>query len=367
MAEKMRNTVYSRSGASDTYLFNESLTSIYRPRVVDALRYLHPHPEAALESAGPEVAATFSLLLHHLSVFSHDATFGGLLYNMVYRVLSPSGERVSPSPLRKALHVAGATFGIAAWTRLQALSDGLPLLAPLPTPHPSADNDDDDSAERGGLGRLILRLMMTGQGRWVLLRWCVRVLVWLVKVGTLGNWILFLQDGHYACLWDRVMGMHLVRRNPEKPRYVALHFMDRSLGWIAMAQASSALIPFLNIPRAKTALRYWLGTALDALKSSPLGTHLFGSPDSAFDSSAKEGGHGGPTPCILCDVERVHHPFAYSPCGHSGCYYCLAAPLNAATSSDPGSASDSASASASASFSCPLCATTVASLDHTNP
>ncbi|KNC48340.1 peroxisome assembly factor 1 [Thecamonas trahens ATCC 50062] len=323
----VENVVYSRAGAADSYVFNSSLTNVYRPRIVDALRYVTDSPQAWLESHKAMVSAALALLLHHASLLSHDATFGGLLYNMVYRVSSPSGELIPPSMPRKLLHVAASTAGLWAWIRLDSCADSLPML------DVSADDLRGSPWQAGAA--VLTAARRTGTRR-TLGGAILRTVLWLVRAASLVNALVFLRSGAYVSLLDRVLGMQLVRSAPGRARFVALHFMDRTLGWIALSNALAALLPLINIERVKTALDYAASSAVRAATSVLVGP--------AADTGAKH----VPTGCIVCGVNAASFAFRLEPCHHSGCYYCLAAHR----ARDPGA------------FSCPRCASGVSGIER---
>eukprot|EP00057_Strongylocentrotus_purpuratus_P008796 XP_011663270.1 PREDICTED: peroxisome biogenesis factor 2 [Strongylocentrotus purpuratus] len=95
-----------------------------------------------------------------------------------------------------------------------------------------------------------------------LLIWHVRT-VWklidllerLVKVASLVNFLVFLQQGFYPSLLERVLGIIPRFAQPQSVRQVTFEFMTRELLWHGFAEFLFFLLPLVNIHRIRNVIR----------------------------------------------------------------------------------------------------------------
>jgi peroxin-2 len=108
------------------------------------------------------------------------------------------------------------------------------------------------------------------------------------------NFIVFLSDGRYRDVLDRILGIRLVYLRSRVMRQVAFDFMNQQLVWQGFSEFFVFVLPFINFER----IRSWIRKLLRL-------------------SSDNKAGAG-------CPVCRALPTTPYQAnCGHVFCYYCL--------------------------------------------
>ncbi|TPX35186.1 hypothetical protein SeMB42_g07209 [Synchytrium endobioticum] len=143
------------------------------------------------------------------------------------------------------------------------------------------------------------------------------------------NLMVFLYDGRYRSVVDRVLGMRLVYGTRDAGRQVSFEFMNRQLVWHAFTEFMMYVIPLVNL----SSLRTRIARTLQGNSGQAHG-NLHGSV------------------CAICfgrsgnvRTSYVHTPYK-SGCGHVYCYYCVKSAMMA----DP-------------SFPCPRCGEVITSIE----
>eukprot|EP00842_Homolaphlyctis_polyrhiza_P000156 jgi/Hompol1/1140/HPOL_001069-RA len=130
----------------------------------------------------------------------------------------------------------------------------------------------------------------------------------LFKAATLVNFLLFLSNGRYRSLIDRLLGMRVVYAHPTMSRSISFDFMNRQLVWQAFTEFVVFLLSYININGLKRSLVKIFKLKLKVDENlATLPPHL----------------------CAICfsnnksGESTLHIPFASDACGHVFCYYCL--------------------------------------------
>eukprot|EP00242_Pyramimonas_sp_CCMP2087_P001461 CAMPEP_0198233678 /NCGR_PEP_ID=MMETSP1445-20131203/116364_1 /TAXON_ID=36898 /ORGANISM="Pyramimonas sp., Strain CCMP2087" /LENGTH=375 /DNA_ID=CAMNT_0043914379 /DNA_START=112 /DNA_END=1239 /DNA_ORIENTATION=- len=268
-------------------------------------RVFSPSGTAAHLKSSPETLLFVELLIFVLSVGRGRATPGASLLNLRYRDQRAKGDGGRTGiegpglslPQRIALGfltVGGRYF----WSRLGtfAVNEGW-----------SVQSTTRQGWTNWQVMRAIWQVMRAMEG-------------WH-KAASLANFLLFLKNGWYRSLAERLVRARLVYEQPTMNRAISFDYMNRELVWHELSELLLFLLPLISAAK----VQQWvakLGASLLPQSAVTLGSRLVG--------GGVAGGHGDSTPrsqsnlCPICSTTpRV--PFVASPCRHVYCYYCLRA------------------------------------------
>ena len=161
------------------------------------------------------------LILYKFSIYDHRASYGAMLQNLQYR-----NEWASP------------TTRDAPLTRIQlALYPLCTIIAPysLAKAHAYMSAHQYDQAPRESAAFVAYALWRHWQRLW--------------SLAALVNFGLFLWNGRYRTITDRVLGMRLVYANRALHRHVSFEFLNRQLVWNALTEFLLFLLPLLRPQR----------------------------------------------------------------------------------------------------------------------
>jgi peroxin-2 len=167
-------------------------------------------------------------------------------------------------------------------------------------------------------------------------------------VAALASFLIFLLNGRYRTLLDRVLRLRLVPPTNQVSREVSFEYLNRQLVWHAFTEFLLFLLPLVGISR----WRRWLGRVWRKAKS-------IARSGSADESDHKSGGEIGFLPertCAICYEQQnptttseteimavtgggsgvigsaqtdVTNPYETIPCGCVYCFVCIATRLEA--------------------------------------
>lgn len=140
---------------------------------------------------------------------------------------------------------------------------------------------------------------------------CIRWLGAAVKVLHIIHVIVFLMEGRYRSLPDRLVGMRLVVGEQRMQRLVNLVYLNQHIAWQSWSSFLTVAMPAMR-----------LGSLLSRV-SSVGGTVLAGV--AAGQPGVVREGH-----CCACREPLVLSRRA-SPCGHAYCHHCIVTRLEATT------------------------------------
>ncbi|KAJ3293667.1 peroxisome assembly protein (Peroxin-2) [Blyttiomyces sp. JEL0837] len=230
----------------------------------------------------PEVSAVVQFMLNTFSIYASGASYGLQLQNLKYRNESKHSGMLevlsndAPLSLRqKIMHAVLTIGGRLSWLRLN-------------------------------------RYM--AQREWSERRtndWRYRIWTFMQKAEqvynglSLLNFLVFLYDGRYRSLLDRMLRMRIVYRKREVARQVSYEFMNRQLVWHSFTEFLMFLIPVLNLPKLRVTLSKMFSTGGYRSGASDLPEHI----------------------CAICVADNrtpsnVQVPYTTN-CGHIYCYYCI--------------------------------------------
>jgi len=217
-----------------------------------------------VEKFKPEIEAFLHLLIFRFSIFMSGGTYGNRLQNLIYR---DERTKQTISQTQKLL------FGLLSigmkwmWNRLNRISIAGGW----------ADYAETD---------------------WQRQTWSLLALLeTLYKATYLINLIVFLFNGKYPTLINRLLSIRLVYARPSMIRRVSFEYMNRQLVWHGFTEFLLFLMPLLNFESLKRKFQSKWSTKRQTGKAQV--NHL----------------------CAICS-ESAFSPYV-SNCEHLFCYYCL--------------------------------------------
>eukprot|EP00035_Acanthoeca_spectabilis_P034478 m.29345 g.29345 ORF g.29345 m.29345 type:complete len:300 (+) comp6673_c0_seq1:4692-5591(+) len=223
--------------------------------------------EWLLEARKHDVSFVLSTLLYVLTVARTGATYGQRLLNLRYH----SGQ-MNIARTTILIHYGCTVLLPWCWRR------GTEVLADAP------------EAARVRYASVVRRLE--------------KVLV----VATYANHLVFLCNGQFLSLADRVSGLETVF-DKELPRRITYDILSRELLWHGFSEFAVFVLPHVNIKRWWAAIRHFFGRARGNQRPT-FDQHL------AIAPNAK---------CAECGAAPPWTPYTAGCCDEVYCYYCVSA------------------------------------------
>lgn len=307
-----------RVGQVDAELLDEELLELLKAQVGEGLKFFGSH---ITDTYAAEILLGLRLVLFKLSVWNNNASYGAHLQGLRYTdARSESSSRPPPKPWQKAAYGVITVGGRYAWSKwedyLRAAGE---------------DYTRPASATMEALGRITEQLNS------------------LHDIAGLASFLVFLVNGRYRTLTDRLLRLRLTPTSHATSREVSFEYLNRQLVWHAFTEFLLFLLPLVGISRWRRILsRTWR-----RLRSSVLAL-LGRSPSSSNDDEDSAGGELGFLPertCAICyrsqnptnvseaDVMAqsaggggvvgsaatdITNPYEAIPCGCIYCFACLA-------------------------------------------
>lgn len=213
-----------RVGQVDAEFLDDELLELLKGQVGDGLKYFAGGHLKDDWSA--EIMLALRAALFKLTIWDHDATYGAALQNLQYTDARKDGPVLTaPSKWQKSAFGLVTVFGKYAWTRWE---DWLV--------------DQDDGYEQPSprvkrLSRLTSALTTTH------------------SVAACVSFLVFLLNGRYRTILDRVLRMRLAPPTSQVSREVSFEYLNRQLVWHAFTEFLLFVLPLIGINR----WRRWLG------------------------------------------------------------------------------------------------------------
>ena len=300
-----------RVGQVDAELLDDELLSLLKDQVGDALRFFAGGHLKDDWSA--EIGLALRAVLFKLTVWDHDATYGAALQNLKFTDARRTGPAPTPpTKLQKSLYGLVSVFGNYAWTKWE---DWL------------VDRDDgygDSSPRIQRLSRLTSSLSTVH------------------SVAATASFLVFLFNGRYRTLLDRVLRMRLAPPTSHISREVSFEYLNRQLVWHAFTEFLLFVLPLIGINR----WRRWLSRTWRKTKEI---IHV--APEDG-DRTLGEYGFLPERTCAICYQDQnaattenevmaaatasgvigsaqtdITNPYETIPCGCIYCFVCLATRL----------------------------------------
>ncbi|XP_070561539.1 peroxisome biogenesis factor 2-like [Ptychodera flava] len=283
--------VVLRVSQLDASELDGELLQLLKNQFARAFQFFKPGVLTRIE---PELNAALRLLLWRFSVYATSATLGQQMLNIKYK--DETHRRTDMSAAQKILY--GVIFVGGKWFQERA-----PELASL-TRH-----------------KTFFAFM------WQFIDYSEKFL----KVATLVNFLLFLQDGQYQHLLERVLGVRARFAKQQSVRQVSFEYMTRELLWHGFAEFLFFVLPLINFQKVKNFISRHLSRSIRSSESH----------DNARTQRHYE-------ECVICgEWPTAPHEIG---CLHVFCYYCI-----------------QSNYLADSSYTCPLCGQAIEDISQIQP
>lgn len=303
-----------RVGQVDAELLDEELLDLFKGQVEEALKYYGQHLRNDWHA---EIQLALRTVLFKLTIWDHDASYGATLQNLKYidaRGSLPGGIMAPAKSWQKAIHgivSVGGRYGWSKWTDFLLDQEG---------------GYDEPSPRIKLLSRLSTLASTTH------------------SVVALASFMVFLVNGQYRTVLDRILRLRLTPRTTQVSREVSFEYLNRQLVWHAFTEFLLFLLPLVGISR----WRRWIARAWRKTRT------IFRADASADEEEAQSAGELGFLPertCAICYQDQnpatsseqdiaaisasgggvvgssatdVTNPYETIPCGCIYCYVCIA-------------------------------------------
>lgn len=220
-----------RVGQVDAELLDEELLELLKGQVGEALKYFGSHIQ---DDWGGEILLGLRAVLFKLTIWDHDATYGATLQNLKYTDARNTGPMLTPpSKWQKALYGVLTVGGGYTWKRWE---DWL------------VDNDNgyDEPSSAVKTASQITSALST-----------------VHSTAAFASFLVFLVNGRYRTLVDRILRLRLAPPTSQVRREVSFEYLNRQLVWHAFTEFLLFVLPLVGISR----WRRWLARAWRKTKS----------------------------------------------------------------------------------------------------
>uniref|UniRef100_A0A6B2LCZ0 RING-type E3 ubiquitin transferase (cysteine targeting) n=1 Tax=Arcella intermedia TaxID=1963864 RepID=A0A6B2LCZ0_9EUKA len=217
-------------------------------------------------SYNPEVSLALELILFYIAIVKRNTTYGYSLQGLKFQL--------PQNPTTKMLTLGGyALLNILFPYLLSRIATKSRSWMNAPQPH-------------GQLSK-VWWVLNKAENWW--------------KVLALVNFIVFLYDGKYPTLGNRILQLRLVHQSTQ-PRSVSFEFMNRQLLWNGFTDFMFFLMPLINLNRLKEFANRLIGRIMRRENSMALEDQ-----------------------CAICDQKYPLQPYvdAEGKCHHLFCYVCI--------------------------------------------
>ncbi|KAJ4308648.1 peroxisome assembly protein (Peroxin-2) [Neodidymelliopsis sp. IMI 364377] len=309
-----------RVGQVDAELLDDELLELLKAQVGEGLKHFGSH---LADTYSPEVLLALRAILFKLSIWNNNASYGAHLQGLRYTdARSTAPDRPPPKPWQKAAYGLVTVGGRYAWTKWEAY-----LLAA------AEDYTRPPSPSLAAFTRI------TGS------------LTNAHDLASLASFLVFLVNGRYRTLTDRLLRLRLTPSSHSTSREVSFEYLNRQLVWHAFTEFLLFLLPLVGISRWRRILTRSL-RRLKLAFLSLLGRNSSSSSDDDADKQAGELGFLPQRTCAICYRDQnptsgaseadaltqsaagggvvgsaatdITNPYAAMPCGCLYCFACLA-------------------------------------------
>ncbi|KAI4172683.1 MAG: hypothetical protein LQ343_003423 [Gyalolechia ehrenbergii] len=320
-----------RVGQVDAELLDEELLELLKGQVGEALKYFGSHLRDEWSS---EILFALRAALFKLSIWNHDASYGAALHNLRYTDARHTGPIPKvPSRWQKASHGLLSVGGRYAWEKWgtwladqEGSYEGVSCAnhkietTNLPQPTPTV--------------RVLSQVSSLASTAYF--------------IAAFSSFLLFLINGRYRTLLDRILRLRLTHPSNHLSRQVSFEYLNRQLVWHGFTEFLLFLLPLVGIAR----WRRWLSRAWRKTKALvkqgneeedtgdkgelaflPERTCAICYQDQNPTSTSENdiliasGASGGVVGSAQTDITN---PYETLPCGCIYCFVCAASRLEAA-------------------------------------
>ncbi|KAL4985567.1 Pex12 amino terminal region-domain-containing protein [Aspergillus falconensis] len=214
-----------RAGQVDAELLDEELLGLLKGQVGDALKYFGPHLR---DDWSHEIQLVLRAILFKLSIWDHDASYGAALQSLKYVDSRSRGPiHSAPTKIQKSLYGLLTVGGRYAWDKWENW-----LIA-------QEGGYEEPSPEVRSLSRITNFISTTH------------------SFAAFFSFLIFLVNGRYRTLIDRLLRMRLTPPSAQASREVSFEYLNRQLVWHAFTEFLLFLLPLVGISR----WRRWISRA----------------------------------------------------------------------------------------------------------
>jgi peroxin-2 len=307
-----------RVGQVDAELLDEELLGLLKGQVGDALKYLGAHLQ---DDWSQEILLALRAVLFKLSIWDNDASYGAALQNLRYvDARKKTSALAKPTYWQKSLYGLITVLGRYGWDKWE---DWL------------IDQERGYSAPSDSVQRLVRLTSFFSTTH---------------SIAAFASFLVFLVNGRYRTLTDRILRLRLVSPSSQVSREVSFEYLNRQLVWHAFTEFLLFLLPLVGISR----WRRWLARAWkrtkdamkpegaeeeeDRSKAGPLAflpertcaiCYQDQNPSSTSEAEilgANTGAGGGVIGSATTDIVN---PYETIPCHCIYCFVCIATKIEA--------------------------------------
>lgn len=307
-----------RVGQVDSELLDEALLSLLKKQASEGLKLYGAHLKDDWDA---ELSLLLRAVLWKLSIWDHGASYGASLQGLKYIDARVREREKETERWQRGVYGLVTVGGRYAWQRWE---DWLS----------SAENGYDEPS------------------RWTkLLGSATTVLDSTHNVAAFASFCVFLVNGQYRTITDRILRMRLVPASNQTSREVSFEYLNRQLVWHAFTEFLLFLLPLVGISRWRRWIaRAWkktkmyvtkLRTCEDDEDEDVKGGELAFLPERTcaicYSDQNPAGGNteqeivagGGNSGIIGSAMTDITNPYEADPCGCVYCFVCLAQKIEA--------------------------------------
>ena len=319
-----------RAGQVDAELLDEELLELLRGQAGEALKYFRTHLQDDWSS---EILLGLRVILFKLSIWDHNASYGAALQNLQYSDARHRGSLPKePSKWQKALYgllSIGGRYGWEKWEIWLADREGNYETVGTTVVLGECANPRQPTPRIRLLSRLSSLASSTH------------------SVAGFVSFLVFLVNGRYRTLIDRLLRLRLISPSNHLSRQVSFEYLNRQLVWHAFTEFLLFLLPLVGITR----WRRWLSKAWRKAK-------ILVKPESDEQETTRKGELGflPERTCAICYQDQnptstsenevlavsgasggvigsaqtdITNPYEMGSCGCTYCFVCVVSRLEA--------------------------------------
>ncbi|KAI4249768.1 MAG: hypothetical protein L6R40_000557 [Gallowayella cf. fulva] len=321
-----------RVGQVDAELLDEELLDLLRGQVGEALKYYGSHLRDEWSS---ETLLALRAILFKLSIWDHNASYGAALQNLQYTDARSHGPLPStPTRWQKACYGFLSVGGRYAWEKWNVwLADQEGDYERVGN-HAVTVMELADPSKPSSSIRTLSQLSSAAST--------------IHSVAAFSSFLVFLVNGRYRTLLDRILRLRLASPGNRLSRQVSFEYLNRQLVWHAFTEFLLFLLPLVGITRWRrwlsrawrktTALFKRAGEEEDKTQDGELAflpertcaiCYQDQNPISTSENDllAVSGASGGVVGSAQTDITN---PYETVPCGCIYCFVCTVSRLEAA-------------------------------------
>ncbi|KAF3003231.1 peroxisome assembly protein (Peroxin-2) [Curvularia kusanoi] len=308
-----------RVGQVDAELLDDELLELLKGQVGEGLKYFGTH---ITDTYSAEILLALRAVLFKLSIWNNNASYGAHLQGLRYTdARSNAPNRPPPKPWQKAAYGLITIGGRYAWSKWEDY-----LLSA------SEDFSRPENPNLAAMSRLTESLTNAHD------------------VASLASFLVFLVNGRYRTLTDRLLRLRLTPTSHSTSREVSFEYLNRQLVWHAFTEFLLFLLPLVGISRWRRILSRSIRRLRTAFLSL-LGRSATASLDDDDEKASGELGFLPERTCAICYRDQnptsaseadvlaastggggvvgsaatdITNPYETTPCGCVYCFACIA-------------------------------------------